>query len=81
MPHIYETDGGTIYRQSFATIRAEAELARLHRAVTAMQSAIDDLAGVSDELLLGQIAGGFRHFDFHGEPEELRFPCLADVDQ
>ncbi|MCW1431233.1 precorrin-8X methylmutase [Novosphingobium sp. JCM 18896] len=28
MPHIYETDGQAIYRQSFATIRAETELAR-----------------------------------------------------
>ncbi|MET0361284.1 MAG: precorrin-8X methylmutase [Sphingobium sp.] len=28
MPHLYETDGAAIYRQSFATIRAEAELAR-----------------------------------------------------
>lgn len=28
MPHRYETDGAAIYRQSFATIRAEAELAR-----------------------------------------------------
>jgi precorrin-8X/cobalt-precorrin-8 methylmutase len=28
MPHDYETDGAVIYRQSFATIRAEAELAR-----------------------------------------------------
>lgn len=28
MPHVYETDGGAIYRQSFATIRAEADLAR-----------------------------------------------------
>jgi precorrin-8X/cobalt-precorrin-8 methylmutase len=28
MPHRYETDGATIYRQSFATIRAEADLAR-----------------------------------------------------
>src|SRR5690242_2236550 len=28
MPHAFETDGATIYRQSFATIRAEAELAR-----------------------------------------------------
>lgn len=27
MPHLYETDGAAIYRQSFATIRAEAELA------------------------------------------------------
>lgn len=26
MPHFYETDGAAIYRQSFATIRAEAEL-------------------------------------------------------
>ena len=26
MPHDYETDGAAIYRQSFATIRAEAEL-------------------------------------------------------
>ncbi|HEX7822797.1 MAG TPA: precorrin-8X methylmutase [Sphingobium sp.] len=31
MPHIYETDGAAIYRQSFATIRAEAELARFTR--------------------------------------------------
>lgn len=28
MPHIYETDGAAIYRQSFATIRVEAELSR-----------------------------------------------------
>ncbi|MEG3175493.1 precorrin-8X methylmutase [Sphingomonas sp. RB3P16] len=28
MPHIYQTDGAAIYRQSFATIRAEADLAR-----------------------------------------------------
>ena len=28
MPHIYETDSAEIYRQSFATIRAEADLIR-----------------------------------------------------
>lgn len=28
MPHAFETDGAAIYRQSFATIRTEAELAR-----------------------------------------------------
>jgi len=28
MPHLYETDGAAIYRQSFAMIRAEADLAR-----------------------------------------------------
>lgn len=28
MPHVYEADGAAIYRQSFATIRAEADLAR-----------------------------------------------------
>lgn len=28
MPHSYETDGAAIYRASFATIRAEAQLAR-----------------------------------------------------
>lgn len=28
MPHLYETDGAAIYRQSFATIRGEADLAR-----------------------------------------------------
>ncbi|NVK41073.1 MAG: precorrin-8X methylmutase [Oceanospirillaceae bacterium] len=28
MPHVYETDGPAIYRESFATIRLEAELAR-----------------------------------------------------
>ena len=28
MPHTYETDGAAIYQQSFATIRAEADLAR-----------------------------------------------------
>jgi precorrin-8X/cobalt-precorrin-8 methylmutase len=27
MPHVYETDGAAIYRRSFATIRAEADLA------------------------------------------------------
>lgn len=28
MPHSYETDGAAIYLQSFAMIRAEADLAR-----------------------------------------------------
>ena len=28
MPYVYETDGAAIYRKSFATIRAEADLAR-----------------------------------------------------
>jgi precorrin-8X/cobalt-precorrin-8 methylmutase len=28
MPHVYETDGAAIYKKSFATIRAEADLAR-----------------------------------------------------
>ena len=28
MPHVYETDGAAIYRKSFATIRAEADLNR-----------------------------------------------------
>ena len=28
MPHVFETDGAAIYRQSFAMIRAEAELGR-----------------------------------------------------
>ena len=28
MPHVYETNGAKIYEQSFATIRAEADLAR-----------------------------------------------------
>ena len=28
MPHTYETDGAAIYRQSFAMIRAESDLAR-----------------------------------------------------
>lgn len=28
MPHVYETDGAAIYRQSFAAIRAEADLGR-----------------------------------------------------
>jgi precorrin-8X/cobalt-precorrin-8 methylmutase len=28
MPHVYETDGAAIYQKSFATIRAEADLAR-----------------------------------------------------
>lgn len=30
MPYSYETDGAAIYRQSFATIRAEADLARFN---------------------------------------------------
>ena len=31
MPHLYETDGAEIYRQSFRTIRAEAALTRFSR--------------------------------------------------
>ena len=33
MPHFYETDGAEIYRASFATIRAEADLAGLDPAL------------------------------------------------
>ena len=29
MPHVYETDGAAIYKRSFATIRAEADLGRV----------------------------------------------------
>ncbi|MFN4204711.1 MAG: precorrin-8X methylmutase, partial [Tabrizicola sp.] len=28
MPHAYQTDGAAIYAESFATIRAEADLSR-----------------------------------------------------
>lgn len=31
MPHLYETNGAAIYAESFATIRAEADLARFSR--------------------------------------------------
>ncbi len=31
MPHVYETDGAAIYRQSFRTIRAEADLSHFSR--------------------------------------------------
>ena len=31
MPHLYETDGASIYKQSFATIRSEADLTRFSR--------------------------------------------------
>ena len=31
MPHTYETDGAAIYRQSFAMIRAESDLARFDK--------------------------------------------------
>ena len=39
MPHLYETDGAAIYRASFATIRAEADLARGHGALLALSPA------------------------------------------
>ena len=38
MRHSYETDGAAIYRQSFAIIRAEADLARF--------DAVEEMAAV-----------------------------------
>ncbi len=48
MPHVYETDGAAIYRQSFATIRAEADLARFDDAEEPIAVRMIHAAGLVD---------------------------------
>lgn len=61
MPHIYETDGAAIYRQSFAIIRAEADLARF--------SGIEERAAVRMIHAAGHVplAGHIRFSEGFGE--------------
>lgn len=46
MPHVYETDGAAIYCRSFATIRAEADLARFTPAEEAVVVRMIHAAGM-----------------------------------
>jgi len=48
MPHAYETDGAAIYRQSFATIRAEADLAGFDAAEEPVAVRMIHAAGMVD---------------------------------
>ena len=48
MPHVYQTDGAAIYRQSFATIRAEADLARFDDAEEPIAVRMIHAAGLVD---------------------------------
>ena len=48
MPYVYETDGAAIYRQSFATIRAEADLARFDDAEEPIAVRMIHAAGLVD---------------------------------
>ncbi|MBW7920626.1 MAG: precorrin-8X methylmutase [Rubellimicrobium sp.] len=46
MPHLYETDGAAIYRESFATIRREADLARFSPAEEVVAVRMIHAAGI-----------------------------------
>ena len=53
MPHVYETDGAAIYRQSFATIRAEADLAQF----SADEEAVVVIARSTQEAIVVNLEG------------------------
>ena len=50
MPYEYETNGAAIYKQSFATIRAEADLAALPKAVEPLAVRLIHACGMVDLL-------------------------------
>ncbi|RXR30812.1 precorrin-8X methylmutase [Sphingobium fluviale] len=59
MPHVYETDGAAIYRQSFATIRAEAELARFSEDEEPVAVRMIHAAGMVELAAHIRFSGGF----------------------
>ena len=72
MPHLYETDGAAIYLQSFAMIRAEADLARFdfaqcdHGGLVAVERVDVDLRRATG----GELAGAVGRCQ--GELEAVR---------
>jgi len=59
MPHTYETDGATIYKGSFATIRAEADLVRFHPEHEQIAVRMIHAAGMVDLAQHIQFSDGF----------------------
>ena len=72
MPHTYETNGAAIYRQSFATIRAEADLARFDADEEQVAVRMIHAAGMVDLAPYIQFSEGFvgtaRHALESGAP-------------
>jgi precorrin-8X/cobalt-precorrin-8 methylmutase len=59
MPYTYQTDGAAIYRQSFAMIRAEADLARFAEDEEAVAVRMIHAAGIVDLAAHIRFSGGF----------------------
>lgn len=59
MPYLYETDGAAIYRQSFAMIRAEADLARFSAEEEPVAVRMIHAAGMVELAPLIQFSPGF----------------------
>ncbi|WDF74474.1 precorrin-8X methylmutase [Novosphingobium sp. KACC 22771] len=59
MPHVYETDGAAIYRQSFAMIRAEADLARFSASEEPVAVRMIHAAGMVDLARRIRFSAGF----------------------
>lgn len=59
MPHVYETDGAAIYRQSFAIIRAEADLAAFGPEEEGVVVRMIHAAGMVDLAASVRMAPGF----------------------
>ncbi|WJT00694.1 precorrin-8X methylmutase [Novosphingobium humi] len=59
MPHVYETNGAAIYRQSFATIRAEADLTRFSPDEEPVAVRMIHAAGMVDLARLIRFSPGF----------------------
>ncbi len=59
MPHLYETDGAAIYRASFATIRAEADLARFTPEEEVVAVRMIHASGMVDLARHIRFSGGF----------------------
>ena len=59
MPYTYETDGAAIYRQSFATIRTEADLTRFHADDESIAVRMIHAAGMVDLARYIHFSAGF----------------------
>lgn len=59
MPHVYETSGAAIYRQSFAIIRAEADIARFSAEEEPVAVRMIHAAGMVDLARHIQFSAGF----------------------
>jgi precorrin-8X/cobalt-precorrin-8 methylmutase len=77
MPHDYQKDGAAIYRQSFATIRAEADLARFAEGEERVAVRMIHAAGLVELAAYIRFSPGFA--DAAGDALKAGAPILCDA--